>query len=71
MELTKEEIQKQDYVDMCCFGLLQMLAKPGNIKWDIEQIGIIRDAAQEVICDNLLLMTAQEFYPALIEAENG
>jgi len=62
-ELSEAQIERQDWVDNACHGLLTELAGGKEIEWDIELIGKVRDAAQAVIVDRLHLMTDQEFYP--------
>jgi len=61
-ELTREQQERQDFVDNACQNLLNQLAGVA-IPWNIELIGEIRDAAQSVIVDNLQMMTEQKFYP--------
>jgi hypothetical protein len=64
MELTKEQIERQDYVDGTIHDLIRNLSNV-EIEWDIENIGKIRDAFKFIIVDDLELMTEQEFYPFL------
>lgn len=61
-EMSDDEIDKQDDVDGRIFELLQYFAN-GNIEWDIEYIGEIRDAFQHILVDVLHDQTEQEFYP--------
>lgn len=67
MELTSEQIDRQDYVDNAIYNLIQDL-NPTDIyiDWDIEFIGDIRDVIKSYfvsssICSDLV------FYP---EAED-
>lgn len=70
MELTQEQIDRQDEVANACYELLVELApKDSNIPWDMECLGEIINAAQEVICDKMKLMHPSEFYPWVAEDE--
>lgn len=61
---TEQETARQDLVDEQISLLIAALIPDNcNVDWDIELIGIIRDALQEVIVDKLGFMTEQEFYP--------
>ena len=62
---TGREEERQDCVDDACYDLICAFCPNGleDIEWDIELIGKIRDALQEVLVDDLKLMTEQEFYP--------
>lgn len=68
-ELTQDQLDRQDFVDDTIFQLILDLAAnvevvaSGQLGYDIEFIGIIREAVQEVIVDRLQLMTEMEFYP--------
>lgn len=62
-ELTDEQIERQDRVDNVIHLLLIDLGAHSEIPWNIELIGIVRDAVQEVVCNRLKLMTEMEFYP--------
>jgi len=65
-ELSLREINRQDFVDNQVYELLCTLdTDPNEIEWNIELIAKIRDAVQEVLVDDLKLMTEQEFYPYL------
>ena len=66
MELTKNQIERQDLVDDKCYELLVELAGK-DIAWNIEQIYKVRQAVQSVIVDDLKLMTEKEFYPYMEE----
>jgi len=47
-KLSKQQINRQDFVDNQIFELTQKLLLPSkNIDWDIEAIGAIRDAIEE------------------------
>ncbi|MDR0588294.1 MAG: hypothetical protein LBG61_04925 [Burkholderiales bacterium] len=63
MELTREQIKRQDFVDGAIFELLQTINPTHDeIKWDIEIIGNIRDTIQSFYKFN-----EQAFYPFLEE----
>jgi hypothetical protein len=64
-KLTKQRIDRQDYVDNHIFELIQTLLPPSKqIDWDIETIGAIRDAISEQIVDKQF-MSEMQFYPYL------
>jgi len=65
MELTREQLDRQDKVDNACHNILEELAGK-ELSWDIELSGIVRDAVQEVLVDRLHLMTEMEFYPYIM-----
>lgn len=63
-EWTRAEEERQDFVDSAICELIYDLGPEWLIfNWDIELIGIIRDALEEVIVDRLGAMTSYEFYP--------
>jgi hypothetical protein len=71
-ELSLREIERQDCVDNAVFRLiLDCSPEEADINWDIELIGKIRDALQEVLVDDLKLMTEQEFYPYIELDDDG
>lgn len=61
--LTQYQLDRQNQVDNTIYGLLTELGNVLSVEWNIEYIGLVRDAAQRVIVDRLHLMTEQEFYP--------
>lgn len=63
MELTRQQIERQDFVDNNIYQVINDLI-PSNrsIEWDIESIGTIRDSIQQVLIDKGLC-SEQEFYP--------
>ena len=64
IQLTKKQIERQDYVDNQIFELIQKLLPPSKkMDWDIEVIGIVRDAIQEQIVDKQKVMSEGQFYP--------
>ena len=66
--LTKSQIERQDFVDNAIFSLIQLI-NPTNkeIEWDIEMIGEIRNSIKELFVDRLNLIKEQDFYPYLEE----
>ncbi|MGI9307282.1 MAG: hypothetical protein ACR2P5_08285 [Gammaproteobacteria bacterium] len=62
-ELTREQIERQDFVDNEIFALLQELAPAGaKMEWDIEAIGDVRDAVCDIIVHRRKLMSERDFY---------
>ena len=64
------QLDRQDIVDNACFALLNDLYDKTNrlhyidsIEWDIELISKVREAVQEVLVNDLHLMTEMQFYP--------
>ena len=62
-ELTKQQIERQDFVDNEVFELVQRLTPSIKIKWDIEMIGNVRDSIQIQLVDNQILLSEARFYP--------
>ncbi len=63
-ELTKKQIERQDFVDNQIFELMQkLLPTSEQIDWDIEVIGAVRDVAREQIVNNQKLASEAKFYP--------
>jgi len=64
MELTKKQIERQDFVDNMIFDLLKTL-NPTNkqLDWDIEMIAVIRDMISDYFVD-IEICKEQEFYPS-------
>ena len=66
-ELSKAQIERQDFVDNVIFNMIQELNPVSKeIVWDMEMIGSIRDVIslsfqEKGICDE------QEFYPYIEE----
>jgi hypothetical protein len=61
---TGAETDRQDIVDNLIYQLLTDLAPWGSeIDWDIEYIAEVRDVIQEILVDELGLMTEMQFYP--------
>ena len=65
-KLTKQQIERQDFVDDNIFELLQKFLPQSKImKWDIETIGAVRDAIREQIVNKQRIMSEERFYPYL------
>lgn len=64
-EFTKFELEKMDIVDNACYDLIVDFCPNGleDVDWNIEHISKIREALQEVLVDDMKLMTEMEFYP--------
>ena len=67
MELTDEQIARQDFVDNAIFNLLNEII-PNNVDldWNIELIGNVRDCIQKELVERNICST-QEFYPEIAE----
>ena len=63
MELTKKQIERQDFVDNEIYNLIRKL-NPTNIEidWDIEYISNIRDELINVYADKIENFDESEFY---------
>lgn len=66
IQLTKKQIERQDFVDNQIFELIQKLLPPSKkMDWDIEIIGAVRDAICEQVVDKQKIMSEGRFYPYL------
>ena len=63
--LTKQQLERQDFVDNGIFELIQKLL-PANkqLEWDIEVIGAVRDVIQNEVAKKKF-MNKRQFYPFL------
>lgn len=62
MELTKIQIERQDFVDNAIYNLLRELNPMDKfIQWDIEMIAAIRDIIQYYIIDKISC-SKRDFY---------
>ena len=67
MELTEQQIERQDFVDNAIFNLIdELVPSDKEMEWDIEAIGEIRDAIQSQLVTRGFC-TDQEFYPYIVE----
>jgi hypothetical protein len=64
-KLTKQQIERQDFVDNEVFEMIQRLVPSAKIKWDIEMIANIRNLIQIQLIDKQKLMGETRFYPYL------
>lgn len=65
-QLTKNQTERQEFVDNQIFELMQKLHQPSKkMEWDIEVIGAVRDVIREYIVDKQKLMSEAKFYPYL------
>lgn len=65
VELTKQQINRQDFVDNQIFELIQkLIPESSEVVWDIELIGEIRDAITEQMVAKKN-MNKMQFYPYL------
>lgn len=63
-ELTRNEINRQDYVDNSIYQLITQLNTTDKpIEWNIEMISEIRDVVSTWLVDNLEICKSNEFYP--------
>lgn len=63
--LTKQQIERQDFVDNQIFELVQRLMPAAKINWDIEMIGNVRDLIQTQLIDKQKVVSENQFYPYL------
>ncbi len=64
-KLTRQQINRQDFVDNQIFELIQKLLPPSKqIEWNIETIGAVRDTIGEQIVGRKIMSEVQ-FYPYL------
>ena len=61
--LTNEQIEQQDFVDNAIFNMLCELAPRGEVKWDIEVIGDVRDIVSDYFLEKGVIKSEKEFYP--------
>ena len=63
-QLTKRQIERQDFVDNEIFELIQkFLPLSKQIEWNIEVTAAVRDTIREQIVDKRKLMSEMRFYP--------
>ena len=60
--LTKQKLEKQDFVDNEIFELIQKLV-PKRLEWDIEIIGAVRDVIREQVVNRKKIIKEDQFYP--------
>ena len=63
-QLTKQQINRQDFVDNQIFELINSLVPPSKrIEWDIELIGNIRESFHKEIKKKIKNTKEKQFYP--------
>jgi hypothetical protein len=72
MELTNEQIERQDFVDNRIFELIQEInPSQTEIDWDIEVIANVRETIRIWLVEELKLTDEMTFYAYLEELMNG
>jgi hypothetical protein len=67
MELTDQQISRQDFVDNAIHDLInELIPSDKEMEWDIEVIGEVRDVIQAMLVGRGIC-TEQEFYPYIEE----
>lgn len=67
MELTDQQISRQDFVDNAIHDLInELIPSVKEMEWDIEVIGEVRDVIQAMLVGRGIC-TEQEFYPYIGE----
>lgn len=64
--LTEAQLARQDEVDNTIYQMLCNLANQ-DLPWNIEHIGQVRDAIQDVLVDGVHVASPMDFYPYLVE----
>ena len=65
--LTKQELERQDFVDNEIFQLIQkLLPKNKQLEWDIEVIGAVRDTIHTEFIKKTEVMDEKSFYPYIM-----
>ena len=64
VQLTKQQIVRQDFVDNQIFELINsLIPQSKRLEWDIEVIADIREALRREIVDRLKVVDETNFYP--------
>ncbi len=67
MELTDQQIARQDFVDNAIYDLInELIPSDKEMEWNIEVISEVRDAIQTMLVGRCIC-TEQEFYPYIEE----
>ena len=67
MELTRQQIERQDFVDNAIFDLMnRLIPSDKEMEWDIEAIGEVRDVILAEF-ERKGICTEREFYPYIEE----
>ena len=68
IELSDEQISRQDFVDNAVFQLIQDINPTSKeLSWDIEMIGEIRDNIRYWLVERLKICEEMTFYPYIEE----
>ena len=63
-KFTEDQLKRQDFVDNEIYDLVKrLIPSTGEIEWNIEMIGDIRDTIQHWLVDQYKIVHALEFYP--------
>ncbi len=62
-QLTRKQINRQDFVDNEIFELIQRLVPTAKLKWDIEMIANVRDSIFSVVSSKVRKLSERNFYP--------
>ena len=66
--LSREQIQRQDFVDNAIYDLIRLLTPEGHgPDWDIEMIGGIRDSISYWIVERKNVCNEMRFYPYFVD----
>lgn len=64
IELTKEQIKRQDFVDIAIYDLLQNVSPSWRqVEWNIEMIADLRERIRYWFVEYLNLTDEMTFYP--------
>ena len=67
MELSEQQIKRQDFVDNTTFEFINsLIPNDKQIDWDIDSIAQVRNAVSKVLIEKKIC-TEQEFYPFIKE----
>jgi len=65
-ELTRKQLNRQDFVDNEIFDLIRrLLPQSTPLEWDIEMIATVREAIRIHLMDRSIITSEQRFYPYL------
>jgi len=61
-ELTEAEIAQQDKVENACHKLVCDLVGD-TLEWNMEWIGDLAELVTDIVCNRLMLVEEEDFYP--------
>lgn len=64
-ELTKEQLERQDFVDNTIFAIIKELAMEKELAWDIEDIAEVRETIGFILVHRYGI-SEMEFYPYIV-----